>query len=218
MISIGYVGEEAFDVILYASRILDQLNYEVLIADFSDSNSLFRSVYHGMELDSRKHIVNYRGINYIRRMPLKEELEAFREGVVFSVYGYHNPKAFFIPCNETIAVINTFPHVIDKINALLNDSKESLISRVLIRDIIDMNDIDRVKNAIAFPMAKESFDFLYLDYGDYGRAINCQVTQMIRLTDISMGLMKYLINLILFLVPDISPKIIKNAIRAVRRG
>ena len=218
MISIGYVGEEAFDVILYASRILAKLNYEVLIIDVSDSNSLFRAIYHGMELNSTEHIVYYRGINYIKRIPLKEEWQAFSDGITFIVFGYQDPKNFFFPCNEMIAVINPFPHVIDKMNHLLSNSKESLISRLLIRDIIDMNDFDRVKNAITFPVAKECFDLLYMDYGDYGSAINCQVTQVIRFTDISIGLMKYLINLILFLLPNMNPKLIRNTIKVVRRG
>ncbi len=215
---IGYVGEEAFDVILYTSRILVKLNYEVLITDFTDSNALRRAICHGMDLDSTEQIVNYRGINYTRRMPSEDEISHFNKGVVFAVYGYHNPMEHLLPCNEWIAVLNTFPHVIDKINTLLKNTKDCLITRILIRDVIDMSDMERVKEGISLPIAKDNMDHLYLDYGDYTSALQCQITQMIRLTDISSGLMKYLIKGIQSIIPGMKQRQIKRAMKAVRKG
>jgi hypothetical protein len=122
MLCIGFAGCEAFDVILYMGRTLTKLNYRVLIIDLSDTGALNKAIYHGMNLDSYKDIVNYRDINYIRRMPKEEELMAFKEGIMLIVYGL-NITEHTISCNVMNIVVNTFPYALEKINSLVLKSE-----------------------------------------------------------------------------------------------
>ncbi|MDF2486507.1 MAG: hypothetical protein K0R46_2675 [Herbinix sp.] len=216
---IGYAGEEAFDVILYISRTLTKLNYPVLIIDLSDSNALFMSVHHGMGLNSDSEIINYRNINYTRRIPSEEELAMFDTGVVFMLYGRNVTEDIQLLCSELIIVINTFPHIIDETNTLVHDigNKDCRI-RILIRDIVTLDDVERVKASVTFPFSNEMLNYLYLDYADYECAVNCQYTQLIRFTNISSGMEKYIINNIRTMLPDIKPNQIKKALLAARKG
>ena len=80
MICMGYAGLEAYDLILYIGRVYTKLGQRVLIVDLSSSEALKNSIKHGMGLDSFIDIINYRDINYVRRIPTEEELVDFQNG------------------------------------------------------------------------------------------------------------------------------------------
>lgn len=218
MICTGYVGCEAFDVVLYISRTLTKLNYRVLIIDLSASEALHKSINHGMGLNSLEEIVNYRDVNYTRKIPLKEELETFQGGVVFIIYGDDYRNEDQLECQSFNIVVNTFPHMIDRINSLLQNvlgKKERI--RLLIRDIVTIDDVDRVKRAM-LPIKTEKVSYLYYDVTDYENAINCQITQVIRFNKITSRMEKYIIEQIHDLLPELKITKIKRAMTVARKG
>ena len=82
MVCVGFVGVEAFDIILYIGKTITVLDYRVLIVDLSKTGAMTRAIYHGMDMDSADDIIHYRNINYIRRVPKDNELNDYRDGVV----------------------------------------------------------------------------------------------------------------------------------------
>jgi hypothetical protein len=218
MICVGYIGEEVYDIILYISRTISRLNCRVLIIDFTGSNAMYKAIHHGMGLDSSSGIIHYRGISYIRRAPVQEELEPYASGVVLAVFGYNYKDGMF-PCNKLIAVMNTFPHIVDKINFCINQL-DLLQERmhVLIRDVISIDDALQVKNKIEFPYKDESVSYLYLELTDYLCAIRCQETQTINFEHISLELKNYILNSVQWMLPELSSKRIRTAIHSARKG
>jgi hypothetical protein len=219
MVCISYVGEEAYDVILYMGRTLTKLNYRVLIIDLSETKALFNAINHGMGLDSNQDIVNYRDINYTQRLPSKEELAVFQSGVIYVSYGNNYRSEVILPCEEFNVVINSFPHTIEKINLLMGSAKcESENINLLIRDIVSIDDVDRVKSAVNFPFQNHKGEYLYLDASDYECAVNCQVKQIVKFSNISSHMKKYIILHIHRLFPDLKESRIKKALKAAGRG
>lgn len=219
MICIGYAGYEAFDVILYIARTITKLKYRVLIVDLSNTGALNRTIKHGMDLDSKKDIIYYRDINYTRKVPSEGELEMFREGVVIVVYGSNYVIGFPIQCNTINIVVNTFPHVIKGIDLLLqNIAKNEDSIRLLIRDVVTVDDVDQVKNNMKLPDRLDDISYLYLDLFDYTNAVNCQNRQLVKFTRISAKMIKYITNQIHAMFPQIRPAKIRKAVVMARRG
>lgn len=219
MVSISYIGEEAFDIVLYMARTMTKLNYRVLIIDLSDSTALYKSIYHGMDLDSRETIVNYRDINYTRKAPSNEELEPFSTGVVFVVYGYSNNMNFQLPFLETNVVINTFPHVIERVNSMMMDMEGTGFNhRLLIRDILSIDDLERVKSELSFTYEDDKNDYLYLDLDDRESAVNCQVKQIVNFANVSGRMESYITGHLHVIFPQINMSYIKKAFKEARKG
>lgn len=219
MICIGYIGCEAFDVILYSGRILSKLNYKVLIVDLSKSGALRTSINHGMGLDSSKQIVTYRDINYLRRVPTADELEEFQEGVLFVDYGMNYNNDFLIELHQMNLVVNTLPHMIEAVNELLNrviryNSKCNL----LIRDARSIDDVDFVVDTLKLPSDFYQISYLYHDFSDYESAVNCQISKVIRFTKISPRMKKCILQQIKDIFPQLKADKISKAMLAARWG
>lgn len=219
MVCISYVGEEAYDVILYMGRTLTKLNYRVLIIDLSGTKALCKAVKHGMELDSNQDIVNYRDINYTQRFPSMEELASYISGVIFVSYGNNYRSDVILPYDEINIVINPFPHTIEKINLLMDSVMCVGVNiNLFIRNIVSIDDIDRVKGAVSFPFQYHKGDYLYLEASDYECAMNCQITQIVKFTNISSHMKKHIIRHIHRLFPDLRESRIKKALNTAGRG
>lgn len=217
---VGYVGLETFDVILYITRTLTKLNKRVLIIDLSKSGNMERVIYHGMNLDSSKNIVNYRDINYVRYIPSNEEMSSFEGGVIFMVFGQnYNEDTLKLSYNFDFLniVVNTFPNFITNINTLLKDINNNNI-HLLIRDIINIDDIERVKAGLDLKVEPTNIDHLYYSIEDYESAINCQVSQVVRFTNISSDMKRHIVSAIKGLYPDIKEKPIRKAVAMAKKG
>ncbi len=217
MICLGYCGYETFDIILYVGRTLTKLNYRILIVDLSGTGALFHSIYHGMDLDSTEGIVNYRNINYIRRMPSGEELQSFQDGIVLVSYGFNEVIQGQLELKSLTIAVNIFPHIIEKVNLLLQKI-EMNNSKLLIRDMVSVDDIDNVKERLHVPYKAEKISYLYLESIDYENAVNCQKQQIIRFRKLSSGMEKYVIDQIRDIFPQLRITKIKRAISAAKKG
>ncbi|NLO08280.1 MAG: hypothetical protein GX129_00190 [Clostridiales bacterium] len=219
MICIGYIGVEAFDIILYIGKSISKLNYQVLIIDLSDTGALTKTIYHGMDLDSRDDIIQYRDLNYTKKIPDEKELKEFEDGVLFVVYGFDNIDRYRIHLDFLNIVVNPFPHNIYKVNSVLhNSSLENINARVLIRDIVTIDDVDRVIAAIKSELSPVRTMYLYYDINDYENALKCQISQAVRFRKISPNMRKIIMTEIGDLLPNIKPSIIRKAVCKARRG
>ena len=219
MITVGYIGSEAYDLILYLGRILTKLNYRILIVDLSDTEALTYVIKHGMGLDSRKVMIHYRDIDYVRRIPLQEELEEYRDGVVLISYGFHCSEQQLQNCDIINVIFDTSLHIQNRVFQLIKDIPICHDKvQFLIRDIISSDDLEYVMNSFGFLLNKQRLNYLYLDHRDYENAVACQTSKMIQLSKISFGMKKYLLHQIQFIIPDLKPVYMKKAIAAARKG
>jgi hypothetical protein len=219
MLCIGYVGEEAFDIILYMCRTLTKLNHRVWIIDLSETKALLNAINHGMGLDSRNTIVNYRDINYTQRLPSKEELELMKTGVIIMNYGMNYIEDDRLPWKKLYVVINPFPHRLERVNEQMNSIHSKPVGvDILVRDIIVIDDVDRVMEAIQFPHQIEQINYLYWNTNDYECAVNCQRKQIANFSRGSSQMKKYLIRQIHSLLPEYKTGRIKKALKSAERG
>ena len=219
MICIGYIGVEAFDIILYIGKSISMLNYPLLIIDLSGTGALNMTIYHGMDLDSRDNIVQYRNINYTRRVPDDRELKDYEEGVIFVVYGFNYTEDLPIHPDHLNIVVNPFPHNIHRVNrALYKVLAENINIRVWVRDIVTIDDFERVKGSIIPALKSHSAMYLYYDINDYENAVRCQNSQVIRFRRISTGMRKAIMTELSDIFPSIKPSIIRRAFCLARKG
>ena len=219
MICIGFVGIEAFDIILYMSKTLALLNYQVLIIDLSCSEALTKSILHGMDLDSTRDIIHYRGINYIRRIPCKKELNDFKNGVIFVAYGSNYEKIDSLNPDYINFITDPFPNNIDRIKRCLCDEKaDGLKLKILVRNIISIEDFERTIDRLDIPFESISKEYVYYYINDYENALRCQISQDIRFKRISSGLKRIIINDICNILSDIKPYKIQKAFLNASKG
>ncbi len=227
MICIGYIGVEAYDIILYIGKTISLLNYPVLIIDLSDTGALTKTIYHGMGLDSREDIVQYRSLNYTRKVPDAKELKEFDDGVLFVVYGFSNIEKYPIHLDYLNIVVNPFPHNTFRVNRALcscssenisESISENLDIRVLVRDIVTIDDFDRIRDSIVSVLSPTKTMYLYYDIIDYENALKCQISQGVRFRKISFGMKKIVMTEIGDIFPSIKPSIIRKAVGLARKG
>lgn len=219
MICIGYVGVEAFDIILYIGKSLSMLNYPVLIIDLSDTRALTKTIYHGMNLDSSDTMIHYRKLNYIRKVPEETELKEFSEGIIFIVYGFNYIESIPYHLDFLNIVVDPFPNNIDRINGILNNSSlENMNVNLLIRDIVTIDDYVRVKSSIVSARSHSRSSYLYYDIYDYENALKCQLFQSIRFTKISSGMKKLIMSQIADILPSLKHSVIRKAICIAKKG
>jgi len=201
MVCVGFVGIEAFDIILYISQTMAKMKYPVLIVDLSDTGALKNAIYHGMDMDSKKEIVHYRNINYLRRIPDEYELKEFTVGVVFVAFGFNYTDIRPIRLDYVNIVVNPFSHVLEKVNVLIKDCLyDNMNLRLLVRDVISPDDLEKVKSSIMLAEQQDCFNYLYLDFNDYENALKCQRFQMIKFWKISFRMKKIIVNEIKYIV------------------
>lgn len=219
MISIGYVGVEAFDIILYIGKTLSMLNYPVLIIDLSDTEALYKTIYHGMDIDSANQIIHYRNLNYIRKVPKDEELNEFSKGILFVVYGFNYIEIPQLKFDFLNIIVDPFPNSACKVNkALCNTSTDSMKVKILVRNIVTIDDFDRVNTSIIVKQGAASSSYLYYDIIDYENALKCQISQGIFFKNISSKMKRFILSEICDILPSIKPSIIKKTIRLTMKG
>ena len=219
MICMGYAGLEAYDLVLYIGRTLTKLNHRVLIVDLSSSDAMKNSIKHGMGLDSFTDIINYRDINYVRRIPTEEELMNFCDGVMLVSYGYNLNDECPLVCQYMNVVVNTFPHIVNEIDQLIHKAPRITNNiKLLVRDIISLDDVDRVIKEIKIPVKKENTNYLYLELDNYENAVECQVNQVVKFTKITSRVETYIQMQIRDLFPKLAVGKIKKAISAAKKG
>lgn len=219
MLHISYSGEEAFDLILITARIITKLGHRILIIDLSDTGALKKAINHGMDLDSSEHIVNYRDINYTRKIPTDDEMSDFGPCVCIFNFGYKLPKMLYCRFDANIVVLNTYPHVIEKANVMMEGKEydpEKL--SIVIRDIIRVDDVERVKNEITFPHKDSNESYLYHDAADYENSIRVMTKQVVDFSGISASMEKYIIHFIQSNFSDHSIHEIKRAFNSAKKG
>ena len=218
MVCIGYAGIEAFDIILYIGKTLAKLHLPVLIIDLSDSGALTKVIYHGMDIDSSDTIVNYRSLNYVRTIPHEKELDEFNNGVVFLNFGLNYVDSIPFNIDTMNIVVNPLPSMIDRVKVFLDRMEyDNSRVRLLIRDLISIDDIDRVKRSISDADTWISCDYLYLELIDYENSISCQVKQVIKFKKISKRMKKFIISEVGNILPNIKPFRIRKAFFLARK-
>jgi hypothetical protein len=172
-----------------------------------------------MDLDSRDDIVHYRNLNYTRKIPNENELKDFDDGVIFIVYGFEYIERYPIRLDILNIVVNSFPHNIYRVGrALLNASSEHTEIKVIVRDAITIDDVDRVRDSIASEINPVRTMYLYYDINDYVNALKCQISQVVRFRKISSGMKNIVMTEIVNILPGIKPSIIRKAVCKARKG
>ena len=88
----------------------------------------------------------------------------------------------------------------------------------MVRDIVSMDDFERVKSSIKCPESHADYEYLYYDTYDYENALKCQLLQVIQFRRISSRMRRIIIDKISKLLPDIKPSSVRKAFLRARKG
>ncbi|CRZ33727.1 hypothetical protein DFR55_12215 [Herbinix hemicellulosilytica] len=205
MVCVGFLGTEAFDIILYIGHTLAKLKYPVLIVDLSDSGALKNVIYHGMDLDSMNEIVHYRNLNYIRKVPGCYELNEYKDGAVLISFGYSYRDIRPLKLDYMNIVVNPFTHVMNKVAGIMNDTLPNDIKlKLIVRDILSPDDLETVKNSINMESDPDSISYLYLDFKDYENALRCQQLQTVNIRKVSKRMKKLVTGEVKYIVSKLN--------------
>jgi len=207
MVCVGFLGTEAFDIILYIGHSLSKLKYPVLIVDLSDTGALKNAIYHGMDIDSMKDIVHYRNLNYIRRVPGWYDLKEYEDGAVFISFGYNYRNIRPLKLDYMNIIVNPFTHVLDKIAGMMKETIFNDINiKMIVRDIISPDDLETVKSSMIRVSRPESISYLYLDFNDYENALRCQKLQTVNLRKVSKRMKQLVTDEVKYITSKLSTK------------
>lgn len=219
MACIGFAGVEAYDIILYIGRTIALLHKRILIVDLSGTDAMTKAIYHGMDMDSLEDIIYYRNINYVRRIPKKSELKDYKDGLVFVVYGFNDIGIYSIHLDILYLVTDSMPSNIDRVNKIMNYAGiEQKMLRLLVRDIVTIDDFDRTKRCLEYSWNHTNSEYLYYDIDDYENALRCQLAHDTQFRKISLRMKGLIITEIGIIIPDIKLQLIRKAFNYARKG
>lgn len=211
---LGWIGKP-YDLMLYIARTLTKLNQRVLIIDLSNDDELKTYIKHGMDLDSNKCIVNYRDLNYTKKIPEEKEIEEFKNGTIFVIS--ENAIESPLKADKNYVSLNIMPSNIVKANNIIKNLNNENIS-IIIRDIISIEDFERVKEHIEKKLDEKYYNYFYYSLEDFENYVNCQINQIIRFDNVSSQIQNFIKDEIKNLYPNINNSLIKKAIKIASKG
>lgn len=228
MITLGFVGVEAFDYIAFLATTLCNLGHKVLIVDMNHSKALSFVIDQGMGIDNKKEMILSQGIFYIQRTPSEEELEEFHKGITIVSMGWSNPKDYAYEFQAIFIVLNPFLHVlqryldmkVNEANNLEMDSREqnSLDQkncRFILRDLTGVE--NRMQFGQMLHTKEDRIYFIPFDLKDREIAWNCQMKQQIKLRELSYDLKEWIQDVIMDTLDHIKIREIKEAMKTNRK-
>ena len=209
---IAYYGIENYDLIIYLSKILSNLNKKVIVLDHSEARGLFYTIPLPKGIDVVKEPITFRHVDF-SVMPLTDKILEQYDDVLVS-YGFNMPENMVF--SKAVYVTDLYLHNIVRVNKILTDI---CMNSLLVRNIVDVKyDTDMIMEHTGFKIDKSEIDFIAHDENDVANAIMCQHNKSFRFMNISGDVKKYLIKEVRKLYPNIDNKRINAAYLEARKG
>lgn len=228
MITLGFVGVEAFDYIVFLAMTLCNLGHKVLIVDVNHSKSLSFVIGDPVGIDSKKEMILSQGIFYIQRIPTEKELEEFQEGISIVSLGWNDPKDYSYEFHTLFIVLDPFPHVLQQFmdmsvkedSSLETDSKErnglgQTRCRFIFRDLIGVENRKQLGQMLR--TKEDRISFISFDLKDREIAWTCQMRQQFKLRELSYDLKEWIQEVITEIFDHIKIRDIKAALKSNRK-
>ncbi len=212
--AIGFIGIDAYDIILYLARISYNNNEKVLLVDNSFSKSLMSCIPNLYELNSNNDFIDYRGIDFTT-IPL-ENVESVEYDKVFVYYGLYNTCNKYNICDYYILITDIQLHHILAIKELKLDI--SKVMHVIMKDVYEiLLPENKILKLLGLPGEVKIYTH-YLHTWDIKYRVVCQEQNLTSFRKISNSLKEYLYEISKMLYPEQSIKQLNNIIKKALKG
>lgn len=211
---IGFIGIDAYDIILYLARISCNSNEKVLLVDNSLSKSLLSCIPGLNELNVNSDYIDFRGIDFTT-IPL-ENVNSDEYDKIFVYYGLYNTSNKYSICNHYILVTDIQLHHLLAIKELRLDVKK--VMHVIIKDVYEIILPDNKILKLLNLSGEVKIYTHYLDAWDMKYRVVCQEQNLTSFHKISKSLKEYLYEISKQLYSELSIKELNNIIKKALKG
>lgn len=226
-ILIGFLGIEKYEIILYLSRILKQLNKRVLVLDCSENGALDAGVCYFREQPAvYGKIQDYRGIDYVNYTLQDyigtEEYYVFEEkrkeyDFILIDFGFLRIHPLMAACHRYFFVSDQQRHNILRIKEAVKRCNVPFI--VVLRDILACKvSLNYFTDFIEENKYAEEIQILYRNETDTREQIQCQYGQAVNFQKLSKDTKEFLKNIVKKLLPNCTKEEIIKALKRAERG
>lgn len=138
IIKIGIIGEKVGDVVMYLSRILQNLDQKVAVFDLSNEQHLKYSI---PAINREAEVVDYRGVDfYCLRRCIDDhyKVEFHKYDIVFIIYGYHYYNIEdFMECDHKFLITDLERHSIMRLKETVQKIDKKIEVKRIFRDVVD---------------------------------------------------------------------------------
>lgn len=221
---IGFVGIEQFDIILYLSRVLKNLNKKVMLLDLADNKKLSICIpYPDQLLAKNKNnslIIDYSGIDIIINNEGRNKISNFVNQYDFILidFGFDLKNKEILLCDELFLVTD-----LDKTNSnrFNNTQFDHIQNKYLIfREVVDCKITPFYVLEEHIPnlhIDREYCSILYQDYIDTKMKLNWQYDEDVRFKKLSRHYKNWIKDTVTY-ISGLTRKDIEKAYKAAERG
>lgn len=211
---IGFIGIDAYDILLYLARICCNHNEKVLLVDNSLSKSLMLCIPNLEELEPSIDYIDYLGVDFTTIAA--KSINSCKYDKVFIFYGLHNMNIDYSICNHFILVSDAQLHTLLSIKELELDS--SKVMHIIMKDIYEVIIPDNKVLKTLNLSGEIKIYTHYLDGWDLKYRGICQEQNLTSFQKISRYLKEYLYEISKLLYPEQSMKDLNNVIKKASKG
>lgn len=222
---IGFIGIEQFDIILYLSRVLKNLNKKILLFDLSENFKLSACIPFPDQLlaidNSDCKVIDYSGVDIIMKGEGSKKISSFIKqeyDYILIDFGFDLKNKEIIKCNELFLVTDFNKTNISKLNNYLFDSIKNKF--LIFRDVVDgkITPIYVLEEHLPnLRIEKNQCSTLYQDYLDTKMKISWQYDDNIRFKKLSIHFKNWIKDTVAYL-SNSTKKEIEKAYKAAERG
>ncbi|MGB8455261.1 MAG: hypothetical protein WCD89_23385 [Anaerocolumna sp.] len=209
---IGFLGIETYDLILYISKLLINLNQEVLIIDNSETEALTCCIPIPESLNPKISKINYRHIDFVKERTSNEYMDDY--DFIFVDFGFKTSNKDIKNCSFIYLVTDKQQHNILRIQNLKLTQEVYLI----IKDIIKSeNAAYLADNLKENKINVKQYYCLYYDDADKENMISLQYNNDIKFKNQS-GQLKELLNQLIIETLHFNKTEVGQAYKKAKRG
>ncbi len=210
--TVGFLGIETYDLILYISKLLLNLNQKVLVIDNSETEALTCCVPIPESLNPKISKINYRNIDFVKERSVMEYIDDY--DYILIDFGFKTTHKDIKSCSFVYLVTDKQQHNILRIQNLKLTQDAYLIIKDIIKNENAAYLLDNLKeNKINI----KQYYYLYYDDADKENMISLQYNNDIKFKNQS-GQLKYLLNQLIVETLHFNKTEVGQAYKKAKRG
>lgn len=214
--TIGFIGSDKYEILLYLSRILYHLNKKVLLVDFSETMALTQSIPIPLALAESETYLEYRGIDFIKGRNYYLNMNKEYDYVLFD-FGYNHSILSSIYCNSIVYVTDLQLHHAKRLN--ITNKKGSQKNFIIIKDVFPCKITpDYILNELNPKVNIENIYIIEQDALDIKVKIHSQYNQTFYFDKLSKSMKTFLKDIILQIDENLDKIQLQSAYKKAERG
>lgn len=214
---VGFMGIENYEIIMYVSRILNNLGKKVLMVDYSETGSLAACVPVPVGLNAKDDIIDFRRTDFTMKIISSDILNEYDD--ILINFGFNVSDDILDACNHLVFITDQQKQNIENIAALpkveINDTRKQMVIKDSVESKINQAYILKELKNVVFD------DNVYVLDQDENNTISKLLVQYdvkFGFRKVSKALKNYLKDTVKSLYTELSDKELNRAYKLAEGG